>query len=103
MSDESMYYSGIETRLPHGIIRHASEYVRGAIHTQGIEGFWSGLKRQLESTHHHVDAAYLNQYVQEQSFRHNTRRITDGERFTSLMGQTEGRVDWYLGKNAKGE
>ncbi len=100
MTDEHDYYHGINARLPHGIIRHKSEYVRGAIHTQGIEGFWAGLKRQLEGTHHHVDAAYLNQYVQEQAFRHNTRRILDRERFASLLGNVEGRVDWYLGKQA---
>jgi len=73
MTDEHGYYAGIGARLPHGIIRHKSEYVRGAVHTQGIEGFWAGLKRQLEGTHHHVDAFYLNQYVQEQAYRYNTR------------------------------
>ena len=100
ITDEHDYYHGIDKRLPHGIIRHKSEYVRGAIHTQGIESFWSGLKKQLEATHHHVDAGYLNQYVQEQGYRHNTRSVTDRERFLSLLGRTEGRVDWYLGKNA---
>ncbi|HLF79926.1 MAG TPA: IS1595 family transposase, partial [Dehalococcoidia bacterium] len=102
MTDEYVYYSGIEARLPHGIIRHKSEYVRGAVHTQGIESFWAGLKRQLTGTHHHVDAAYLNQYVQEHAFRHNTRKVEDRERFATLLGQAEGRVDWYLGLNARG-
>ena len=101
ISDEANYYQGIEKLLPHDVIRHKSEYVRGAIHTQSIEGFWAGLKRQLESTHHHVDAGYLNQYVQEQAYRYNTRKVSDQERFTSLLGQIDGRVDWYVGKNAK--
>ena len=74
-----------------------------AVHTQGIESFWSGLKRQLESTHHHVDRGYLNMYVQEQAYRHNTREIKDVERFTALLGQVEGRLDWYVGKQASSE
>ena len=101
MTDEHDYYFGISAFLPHDVIRHKSEYVRGIVHTQGIEGFWAGLKRQLEGTHHHVDAGYLNMYVQEQAFRYNARKITDGERFNQLLGQIDGRVDWYVGKNAK--
>ena len=100
ITDEHDYYFGIIKALPHEVIRHKSEYVRGTVHTQGIEGFWAGLKRQLLGTHHHVDAGYLNMYVQEQAFRYNARSITDKERFTSLLGQIDGRVDWYLGKNA---
>ncbi|HLF78536.1 MAG TPA: IS1595 family transposase [Dehalococcoidia bacterium] len=103
ITDEHPMYGGIINSLPHGVIRHSSEYVRGAVHTQGIESFWAGLKRGLYSTFHHVDSGYLNQYVQEFAYRHNTREIQDVERFTSLLGRTEGRVDWYLGKNAKGE
>jgi len=102
MTDEYSYYVGMDARLPHGVIRHKSEYVRGAVHTQGIESFWSILKRGLIGTYYHVDAAYLGQYVQEFAFRHNTRHISDAERFTTLMSQVSGRVDWYLGRNAKG-
>lgn len=102
ITDEHDYYFGIDKLLPHDVIRHKSEYVRGVVHTQGIEGFWAGLKRQLEGTHHHVDAGYLNQYVQEQAYRYNTRKVSDQERFTQLFGQIDGRVDWYVGKNAKG-
>ena len=101
ITDESMLYYGISKHLLHGVIRHKSEYVRGTTHTNGIEGFWAGLKKQLEATHHHVDAGYLNQYVQEQAFRHNSRKITDAERFTSLLGQVDGRLTWYVGKNAQ--
>ena len=103
MTDEHAYYQGIEQHLPHGVIRHKSEYVRGEVHTQGIESFWAGLKRQLVSTHHHVDAGYLNMYVQEHAYRHNTREISDRERFLNLLGQVDGRLDWYVGENAKGE
>jgi len=103
ITDEHNYYQGIEKALPHGIIQHKSEYVRGEVHTQGIEGFWAGLKRQLEGTHHHVDAGYLNQYVQEQAYRYNTRKASDQERFSQLLGQVDGRVTWYVGQNAKAD
>ena len=102
MTDEHDYYFGIDAKLPHGVIRHKSEYVRGAVHTQGIEGFWSGLKRQLEGTHHHVDAAYLNMYVQEQAYRYNSRKDQDVERFTTLLGQVEGRLDWVRRRSGEG-
>jgi transposase-like protein len=102
MTDEHPYYAGIEQHIAHDVIRHKSEYVRGVVHTQSIEGFWAGLKRQLEGTHHHVDAGYLNQYVQEQAYRYNTRKVSDQERFSQLLGQVDGRVTWYVGRNAKG-
>jgi transposase-like protein len=101
MTDEHRAYNWIGSLLPHEVIRHKSEYVRGQVHTQGIESFWAILKRGLIGTYHHVDAGYLNQYVQEFAFRANTRTISDSERFTSLLGQVEGRVDWYVGKQAK--
>lgn len=101
ITDESWLYGGIEKHLPHGMIRHRSEYVRGEVHTQGIESFWSILKRGIIGTYYHVDKGYLNQYVQEFAFRHNTRRITDQERFMSLLGQVDGRVTWYVGKSGK--
>jgi hypothetical protein len=96
MTDEAPVYWHIERLLPHGIIQHKSEYVRGEVHTQSIESFWAQLKRGLTSTYHHVDQGYLNQYVQEFAFRHNTRKITDTERFNALLANVSGRVDWYL-------
>ena len=101
ITDEHAYYNGIAQVLPHDVIRHKSEYVRGIVHTQGIEGFWAGLKAQLIATHHHVDAGYLNQYVQEQAYRYSSRKVSDRERFTQLLGQVDGRVTWYVGRNAK--
>ena len=52
-------------------------------------------------TYHHVDAGYLAQYVAEYEFRHNTRHINDEERFNALLSNVGGRLDWYLGQNAK--
>jgi transposase-like protein len=96
MTDESRLYHGIDKQLPHGTVRHTSEYVRGAIHTQSIEGYWAILKRGLYGTFHHVDAAYLSMYLPEFEFRYNRRDITDAERFASLVGQVSGRrLTWF--------
>lgn len=100
MTDEHNYYYGLQALLPHDVIRHKSEYVRGDVHTQGIESFWAVLKRGLVGTYHHVDAGYLNQYVQEFAFRANTRTISDEERFNYLLSRVEGRVEWYVVKQS---
>jgi len=100
ITDEHALYMHIGKMLPHDVIRHNSEYVRGDIHTQGIESFWAILKRGLIGTYHHVDAGYLAQYVAEYEFRHNTRHITDAQRFSAFLENVSGRLDWYVGKNA---
>jgi transposase-like protein len=99
-TDEHPVYANMIKMLPHDVIRHKSEYVRGEVHTQGIESFWAILKRGLVGTYHHVDAGYLAQYVNEYEFRHNSRNISDAERFQLLASQTSGRLDWYLGQQA---
>lgn len=101
MTDESTAYNWVAGLLPHDVIRHKSEYVRGEIHTQTIESFWAILKRGLIGTYHHVDAGYLAQYVNEYEFRHNTRKVTDAERFRQLVSQTSGRVEWYVAGKSK--
>ena len=69
ITDEHAYYRGIQKQLPHSVIRHSSEYVRGEIHTQGIESYWAIIKRGLYGVFHHVDAAYLSCYLNEFEFR----------------------------------
>ncbi len=95
MTDEHGLYAGIELHLPHGVIRHKSEYVRGPIHTQSIESYWAILKRGLFGTFHHVDAGYLGQYLHEFEYRYNSRMVSDAERFSALMRQSQGRVTWF--------
>jgi hypothetical protein len=102
MTDEHAVYLNISKMLPHEVIRHDSAYVRGEIHTQNIESFWAVLKRGLIGTYHHVDAGYLAQYVNEYEFRHNLRHVSDEARFDAFLKNVGGRVDWYLGQNAKG-
>lgn len=76
----------------HEVIEHANEYVRGHIHTNGIENFWALLKRGLSGTYVSVDAAHLNAYVAEQVFRFNNREsCNDAGRFIQVMSQIVGK------------
>lgn len=72
-SDENRGYMSL-TEYPHEIVNHsASEYVRGNVHTQTIDGFWSLLKRGIIGTFHNVSAKYLPLYVAEFEWRYNNR------------------------------
>jgi hypothetical protein len=63
-------------------VDHAVEYVRGNVHTNGCENFWSLLKRGLHGTYVSVEPFHLFRYLDEQTFRFNNRKLTDGERFS---------------------
>jgi len=61
--------------LPHEVVTHSTgEYVRGVVHTQNIENFWSLLKRGIMGSYHHVSKAYLPLYMNEFSWRFNNRK-----------------------------
>jgi hypothetical protein len=94
MTDEWGGYKG--TQLTHEIINHAVEYVRGQVHTQGIENFWALLKRGLNGTYISVEPFHLDRYVDEQAFRYNNRAtkdnpLTDKDRFALVLSQISGR------------
>jgi transposase-like protein len=100
-------------RLPaqqfiHETVNHVQEYVRGQVHTQGIENFWSLLKRGLRGTYVAVEPFHLDRYVTEQVFRFNNRAtkdnpLNDSDRFAFLMSQVAGKRITYselTGKDA---
>ena len=95
ISDGHPAYRRMKDYLPHKVIDHELEYVRGDIHTQNIENYWSIFKRGLNGVFHHVGEDYLPMYLSEFDFRAGTRRVSDAQRFESLMGQTHGRLLWY--------
>jgi transposase-like protein len=75
---------------------HANEYVRGQVHTQGIENFWSLVKRQLRGTYIAVEPFHLDRYLDEQVFRFNNRAakdnpLTDADRFALAVSQIAGK------------
>ena len=93
MSDGHSSYRRIKHLGPHEVVDHSLEYVRdGDVHVQGIESFWSLLKRGVQGTYHHLSHEYLDRYVDEFTWRHNRRGLSDGERLDALMGQLDGRL-----------
>ena len=94
-ADGNPAYRRIKEYLPHDVIDHEIEHVRGDVHTQNIDSYWSLLKRGVYGIFHHVGENYLHQYLNEFEFRFDRRKTSDEERFASLMGQTQGRVLWY--------
>ena len=80
----------------HKTVNHIDEYVRGKVHTQGIENFWSLLKRGLKGTYVAVEPFNLDRYVDEQMFRYNNRAtkdnpLTDSDRFALALTQIGGK------------
>ena len=81
-----------DTKFAHEVINHAETYVRGQIHTNGIENFWSLLKRGLGGTYIAVEPFHLIRYIDEQAFRYNNRKnVTDGVRLSRCVEQGFGR------------
>jgi ISXO2-like transposase domain/Transposase zinc-ribbon domain len=80
----------------HEAVNHMTEYVRGEVHTQGIENFWSLLKRGLKGTYVAVEPFHLDAYITEQVFRYNNRAtkdnpLTDADRFVLAVSQVAGK------------
>jgi transposase-like protein len=94
MTDEHGGYKG--TDFEHEVINHANEYVNGLIHTNGIENFWSLLKRGLNGTYVSVEPFHLFRYIDEQAFRYNNRKtekhnLNDFDRFDKVASQVVGK------------
>ncbi|HEV2800979.1 MAG TPA: IS1595 family transposase [Pyrinomonadaceae bacterium] len=84
-------YNGLHIDYIHKVIDHAEKYVDGQIHTNGIENFWSLLKRGIKGTYVSVEPFHLFRYLDEQSFRFNERRGTDSERFLTVISLLQGK------------
>jgi transposase-like protein len=90
-TDDASSYDDLWRHFIHETVNHAQEYVRGIVHTNGMENFWSLFKRMLKGTYVSVAPFHLQRYVDEEAFRFNERKTTDGDRFASVMGTTVGR------------
>ncbi len=103
-TDALRSYNQLGEQYIHNVINHAEKYVDGQIHTNGLENFWSLLKRSINGTYISVEPFHLFRYLDEQSFRFNNRRLTDGERFSIAAQQVIGRRLTYselTGKRGK--
>jgi hypothetical protein len=105
MTDEWGPYQTLGHDFQHQFVNHAEEYVRGQVHTNGIENFWSLLKRALRGTYVSVEPFHLFRYVDEQAFRFNERHDEEGDRgrFKTLLGYVEGKRLTYKALIAKDE
>jgi hypothetical protein len=80
-------YWALPTDYVHKVVDHAEAYVDGTVHTNGIENFWSLLKRTIRGTYVSIEPFHLFRYLDEQSYRFNNRKMTDAARFiTGLRG-----------------
>ena len=95
-TDELLSYYGLDSDYTHQVINHAEEYVRGQVHTNGMENFWSLLKRGLSGTYVSVEPFHLFRYIDEQAFRYNNRKdMTDADRFALACSLAAGkRLAW---------
>ncbi len=96
MTDElPAYINTGRTFKEHGTVNHRShEYVRGQVHTNTIEGFWSILKRGINGIYHHVSEEHLHRYTDEYAYRYNSRSLTDPQRFEKFFEKVEGRLTY---------
>lgn len=90
-TDQARGYEYAKFYWEHQVVNHAIEYVRGNVHTNSMENFWSLLKRGLKGTYVSVDPIHLERYVGEQVFRFNQRKDNDGGRFKKAIRQIVGR------------
>jgi len=96
-SDQHYGYDNLKfQQFVHETVNHMEEYVRGEVHTQGIENFWSLLKRTLSGTYVAVEPFHLDAYADEQAFRYNNRAtkdnpLDDSDRFMLAVSQIAGK------------
>jgi transposase-like protein len=76
-TDSAVGYDHLSKEFAHEVVNHAQEYVRGQVHTQGLDNFWSLLKRTLRGTYVAVEPFHLDRYLDEQMFRYNNRATKD--------------------------
>jgi len=95
-TDEHVGYDLLHQRFVHEFVKHTERYVDGQVHTNGIENFWSLLKRTLGGTYVAVEPFHLERYIDEQVFRFNNRStkdnpLNDSDRFVLALSQIVGK------------
>lgn len=95
-TDELKSYKGLDDEYTHNVINHAECYVKGNVHTNGLENFWSLLKRTIKGTYVNVEPFHLFRYLDEQAFRFNERKDDDKGRFIKVAKNVFGKGLRYL-------
>jgi len=96
-------YNGLAQEYAHAVVDHAVKYVDGRVHTNGLENFWSLLKRGINGTYVSIEPFHLFRYLDEQSFRFNNRgAMGDAGRFNRVISQIVGRRLTFAELTGKG-
>lgn len=91
-TDEHLAYRGLSRTYAHQTVKHAAgEYVKGNAHTNGIENFWSLLKRGINGIYHQVSPKHLHRYCNEYAFRFNERQVCQQDKFNIAVFNADGR------------
>jgi transposase-like protein len=91
-ADALLSYHGLATQYTHQVVDHAVQYVDGKVHTNGLENFWSTLKRGISGTYISVEPFHLFRYLDEQTFRYNHREgMSDADRFDVAVRRIIGK------------
>ena len=92
-TDESRIYDRAKRTFIHQSVNHnQGEFVRGTVSTTTIDGFWNLMKRSMKGTYTHVSSNHLSRYVDEHTYRYNTRMLNDGQRFNHWFGNCNRRL-----------
>lgn len=101
-TDALLSYDGLARDYAHQVVDHAVEYVNGQVHTNGLENFWSLLKRGINGTYVSVEPFHLFRYLDEQTFRYNNRKnFSDADRFRLAVDQIVGKRLTYAALTGK--
>jgi transposase-like protein len=90
-TDAFSAYRSLGPAYFHDFVDHAETYAKGAVHTNGLENFWSLFKRCIKGTHVCVEPFHLGAYVDSEAFRFNNREYTDGQRFVLAVREFHGK------------
>jgi transposase-like protein len=90
-TDAWQAYRNLGPAYFHDFVDHAEAYVKGAVHTNGLENFWCLFKRCIKGTHVNVEPFHLNAYVDSEAYRFNNREDNDGQRFVGALKGLPGK------------
>jgi hypothetical protein len=107
-TDEFSGYDDLKKQFVQKVVNRSQEYVNGQVHTQGIENFWSLVKRTLRGTYIAVEPFHLDAYLDEQVFRYNNRTtgdnpLHDWDRFMLTVSHIVGKRLTYAELTGKVE
>lgn len=94
-TDALASYTGLSDVYTHGVVDHAEAYVKGNVHTNGLENFWALFKRCIKGTHVSVELFHLFRYLDAETFRYNNRETDDAGRFLLALQGVDGKRVTY--------